>query len=295
VVCNPEFNREAQLSLALRILCGFNIEEIAKALLSNKEAINKKLYRAKKAIKEKNHLQVSLTKSDYKERLDNVLRVIYLLFNEGYYSSVKEDNIREDICWEAMRLIVFLTTCNDLPKDQIYALLALMCFHASRLEARRSGENGDLLYREQDTSKWNTDLIKRGERYLNLSVGGKTISKYHLEASIAFWHTQESTEKWEHILQFYNRLLTIEYSPVIALNRTYALAMANSVSIAIEEALKFDLKDNHHYYCLLAELYRMNADFNTEIKYLNLALACCKKKNEHDLIQTKIEKSIRKQ
>jgi len=291
VVCNPEVNREAQLSLALRILCGFSIEEIAKALLSNKETINKKLYRAKKSIKDKNELQISLTREDYIQRLDNVLRVIYLLFNEGYYSSVKENNIREDVCWEAMRLLVFLTTKDQLPKDQIYALLALMCFHVSRLEARQSGEKGDLLYHEQDETKWNTELIKRGEKYLNLSIGGDTISKYHLEASIAYWHTVKSGEKWERILQLYNRLLTIEYSPVIAMNRTYALARANSVKQAITEALKLDLKNNHHYYCLVAELYRMEKNFQKEIKYLDLALQYSKKKYEHEMIKTKIETS----
>jgi len=291
VVCDPQLSHDAQISLALRILCGFNIDEIAKALLTNKENINKKLYRAKKSIKEKNQFEVSLSNEEYVNRLDNVLRVIYLLFNEGYYSSVKEDNIREDICWEAMRLSVFLTTRSDLPKDKIYALLALMCFHSSRLEARRSGAKGDLLYDEQDRGKWNSGLIKKGESYLNKSVGGNTISKYHLEASIAYWHTVDVDEKWENILQLYNRLLTIEYSPFIAMNRTYALAMANSVDDAIAEALKFDLKDNHHYFCLLGELYRMKGNFKEEVKFLEHALTFSKKHNEQEMIKAKIEKS----
>lgn len=291
VVCNPDLSKAAQICLALRILCGFNIEEIAKALLSNKENINKKLYRAKKSIKEKLHLENQLTEEDYKERLENVLRVIYLLFNEGYYSSVKEENIREDICWEAMRLNIFLTKYDYFEKQKIYALLALMCFHASRLEARRSGESSDLLYHDQDRSKWNKDLIKKGEKYLKLSAKGSSISKYHIEASIAYWHTIESEHKWQNILPLYNRLLTIEYSPIIAMNRTYALAMAESVPKAITEALKFDVKKNHHYYCLLAELYRMEGDSEREISNLSQALQLAKKKNEQALILKKLKKA----
>jgi len=152
VVCDPNLNKQSQLCLALRILCGFNISEIAIALLSNKEAINKKLYRAKKAIKDQQSFETKLTEQQYIERLDNVLRVIYLLFNEGYYSSVNEENIRHDICWEAMRLSVFLSKQAIFPKETIYALLALMCFHASRLQARTAGENGDLLFGEHDIS-----------------------------------------------------------------------------------------------------------------------------------------------
>ncbi len=290
VLCDPKLNRESQLCIALRILCGFSIEEIARALLSNKETINKKLYRAKKAIKERNRVETNLTSSQYVSRLDNVLRVIYLLFNEGYYSSVNEENIRYEICWEAMRLSLFLSEQKIFPKQKIYALIALMCFHASRLDARKSGENVDLLYHEQDKRKWNKDLIQKGRKYLNLSAAGNVISKYHLEAAIAYWHTEETTGKWNNILQLYNKLLTIEYSPIIAMNRTYALAQANSVDEAIQEAHKLELKDNHHYFCLLAELYRMNNNIDKEVEYLNKAIEFANKENEKELINNKLKK-----
>ena len=292
VLCDPELNNESQLCIALRILCGFNIEEIAKALLSNKEAINKKLYRAKKTIKDRGHIHTHLTPEQYTERLDNVLRVIYLLFNEGYYSSAQEANIRHDICWEAMRLCVFLSQQSLFPRQKVFALTALMCFHASRLEARTSGEHGDLLYDEQDRNQWNQDLIAKGQQYLQQAATGNIISKYHLEATIAYWHTREAAGKWERILQLYNKLLTIEYSPVIAMNRTYALAIANSVDEAIEEALKLDLNNNHHYCCLLAELYRLNDNIEQEIEYLNKALKLAGKENEKQLIQSKLERAF---
>ncbi len=291
VICDPDLNKEAQIALALRILCGFNIEEIAKALLSNKESINKKLYRAKKTIKEKNQLNTSLTKDAYLKRLDIVLRVIYLLFNEGYYSSKKEENIRQDLCWEAMRLCIFLSNQTPFTQKKSYALIALMCFHASRLNARSIEGSEDLLYNEQDKSKWDKALIEKGKKYLHDASQGKIVSKYHLEAAIAYWHTVEEVNeqiKWENILQLYNKLLTLEYSPIIAMNRTYALAKANSVKEAIIEAQKLNLQENHLFYCLLAELFKMDGNRTDEKKHLQIALKFAKKENERQLINRKI-------
>ncbi len=292
LLCEPELKREAQLCIALRILCGFSTEEIAKALLSNKETVNKRLYRAKKTLQSRLSIDRVLSPADYKERLDNVLRVIYLLFNEGYYSSTVEDNIRHDLCWEAMRLGIFLSKQNNFELAHVHALIALMCFHASRFNARQSGENGDLLYHEQDRSQWDQRLIQKGQYYLRLASEGKIVSKYHLEASIAFWHTREEESKWEQILMHYNKLLTIEYSPVIAMNRSYALAKAHSPQKAIESASKLELNDNAHYFCLMAELYRMNADTDREIKNLNKALKLAKKENEKELIRRKLERVL---
>ncbi|WP_422358872.1 RNA polymerase sigma factor [Reichenbachiella sp.] len=294
LLCNPELNREAQLCLALRILCGFSAEEIAKALLSNKETVNKKLYRAKKSLQGSLSIEEELTPSDYQKRLDNVLRVIYLLFNEGYYSSTVEENIRNELCWEAMRLGIFLSNQRHFEVDHVQALIALMCFQASRLKARQSDGNGDVLYEEQDPSQWDQELIQKGIQYLKMASKGERISKYHLEATIAFWHTQEQEGKWDKILMLYNKLLTIEYSPIIAMNRSYALARAQSPKKAIEEALKLSLQDNAHYCCLLAELYRMVENIDLEIKHLNEALKLVKKENETALIQRKLEVALGK-
>lgn len=293
VLCDHELNKESQICIALRILCGFSIEEIAKALLSNKATINKKIYRAKKAIKERNRVKTDLSLNQYVARLDNVLRVIYLIFNEGYYSSVNEDNIRHEICWEAMRLSLFLSKQKIFPLQKIHALTALMCFHTSRLDARISEEKGNLLYHEQDKSKWNTALIQKGRKYLKMSSDGDIVSKYHLEAAIAYWHTRDNNSKWNNILQLYNKLLTIEYSPIIAMNRTYALARANSIVEALQEAHKLELKNNHHYFCLLAELYHMDHNIEKEIEYLKIAIGFANKKNEKELIKDKLEKAKR--
>ncbi len=292
LLCDPELKPEAQLCIALRILCGFSTEEIANALLSNKESVNKKLYRAKKSIRTNFSIDTELSPSDFESRLDNVLRVIYLLFNEGYYSSVLEDNIRHDLCWEAMRLGIFLTKQERFDVSHAHALVALMCFHASRFNARASGEHGDLLYHEQDKREWNQDLIKKGEQYLKKASKSNTITKYHLEANIAFWHTQEHENKWVQILMLYDKLLSIENSAHIAMNRSYALAKANSPVLALKEASKLDLKDNAHYFCLMAELYRMNDNSDQEIKHLNKALKLVNKENEGLLIRRKLERAL---
>ncbi|MCT4581062.1 MAG: sigma-70 family RNA polymerase sigma factor [Flavobacteriales bacterium] len=288
VVCDPQLNREAQICLALRILCGFNIEEIAKALLSNKTTINKRLYRAKNELKNKIEFKRQLSEEEYKARMATVLRIIYLIFNEGYYSSVNERNIRYDMCWEAMRLAILLSRKKQFNQPEIEALIALMCFHSSRFEARIEGLNGDLLLNEQDQSKWNFELIEKGKTYLKKSVKESSVSKYHLEAVIAYWHTTESQNKWEHILNLYNQLLVIDYSPIIAMNRVYAVAMAIAVDEALIEAQKLDLTDHSHYYCLLAELHRLKENSSEEINYLSKALALSTKKSEQVLIKNKL-------
>jgi predicted RNA polymerase sigma factor len=132
-----------------------------------------------------------------------------------------------------------------------------MCFHASRFEARINQQAEIILYEDQDETLWNRELIDRGQYYLNLASSGTVVTKYHLEAAIAWWHTnkEDTPEKWEGILQLYNKLLQTAYSPIAALNRTYALAKANGKEQAISEAEKLQLNGNHLYHSLLGKLY----------------------------------------
>jgi len=286
--CHPALGKESQIALALRILCGFSIDEIVSALLSNKESINKKLYRAKSKLRE-NNITIDLPEpSEINARLDAVLKTLYLLFNEGYYSANPNKSIRKDLCLEAMRLNILLTDNKVTDQPKTNALLSLMCFHASRLEARQDVDGEYILYDEQDTALWNQDLIKRGEHFLNRAAKGDKLSKYHLEAAIAYWHTQKKDDdRWERILQLYNYLLQIEYSPIAALNRTYALSKANGSTKALSEALKLKLEDNHLYHMLLAELYS-NFDNQKMIVHLNKALKLSKSEGEKRLINKKL-------
>ncbi len=288
-VCHPSISAEAQISLALRILCGFGIEEIANAFLSNKETINKRLYRAKEKL---HHEKVQIEFPSEKEidkRLDNVLTTLYLLFNEGYYSESSDNILREDLCLEAMRLTYLLIENEQTNLPRVNALLSLMCFHASRFAARKN-ENGEVvLYQDQDEKLWNAELISKGIFFINKASQGKIISKYHLEASIAYWHTikADTKEKWESILLLYNQLLQIEYSPVAALNRTFALSKVYGKQEAIKEAEKLQLTNNHYYYTLLGELYKdIN---NTKAKqYFEAAYSLAKTQTDKRTIKKKI-------
>lgn len=291
-ICNPIIPAEAQIGLALRILCGFGIDEIAEAFLTNKETINKRLFRAKEKLRIEN-IKIELpTENDVNARLETVLTTLYLLFNEGYHSSTQKTHLRKELCLEAMRLNYFLIENKTTNKPIVNALMALMCFHSSRFEARTNQLGEPILYDQQDKNLWNEELIAKGNFYLIQSAQGNELSKYHLEANIAYWHSSkiENPKKWDNILQAYNQLLLIEYSPITALNRTYALAQVKGKQTAIIEAEKLNLTDNHLYFSLLGNLYTdidyMKAIKNFEIA-LNLAMTNADKstitKNLYDL------------
>lgn len=288
-VCHPAIPVEAQIGLSLRILCGFGIGEIADAFLSNKETINKRLLRAKEKLRAEN-VRIELpAPADIDSRLATVLKTIYLLFNEGYYSVSQLATVRKELCFEAMRLCAMLVEHPSTNTPSVNALLALMCFHASRLEARTNAAGELILYDEQDAGLWNTDLISKGGYFLRCAGTGQILSRYHLEAGIAWWNTQQqdTQEKWESILQLYNQLLQIEYSPVAALNRTYALAKANGKAAAIVEAGKLQLTGNHFYYLLLGELYT-GIDVHKAQQYFQRALVLAKTPAEQLAIQKKL-------
>ena len=281
-VCTPAIASEAQIGLALRILCGFGIDEIAEAFLSNKETINKRLFRAKEKLRTENIKMELPPEHEVVKRLDNVLHIIYLLFSEGYYSQTQNQILQKDLCVEALRLGLMLTAYDrtNLPKTN--ALIALMCFHASRFDARQTNDNTVVLYEAQNEALWDQALINQGQYFLALSAQGHEVSSYHLEARIAYWHCikEDTPEKWEEILQLYNDLLMINYSPSVALNRTFALYKANGKKAALAEAEKLKLENNHFYFLLLGELYK-DIDNKKALAHLQRA---------HDLAKTEAER-----
>ncbi len=290
-ICDPLIANEAQISLALRILCGFGIDEIAEAFLSTKSTVNKRLFRAKEKLRNTFESLEFPPDDEIHDRLDNVLSTLYLLFNEGYYSSTQNETLQKDLCLEATRLCFLLTEYPPTNTPQTNALLSLMCFNASRLNARINQEGNHLLYDEQNKDLWDDDLIEKGQYFLQKSANGNEISSYHLEAAIAHYHANKNTDesKWENVLQLYNKLLQINYSPIVALNRTYAFYKARGTKLAIPEAKKLKLEKNHFYFILLAELY-LEQDANQSINYLEKALKVAKNKNDKNFIQEKINK-----
>lgn len=288
-ICHPSIPVEAQIGLALRILCGFGVAEIANAFLTNKETINKRLSRAKEKLRTENVRIEFPGNAEIHQRLDTVLTTLYLLYNEGYYSESQDAVLREDLCLEAMRLAYLLVENEQTNLPPVNALLALMCFHSSRFEARKDSNGELVLYEDQDETRWNEALIAKGAWFLHRASQGNVLSRYHLEASIAYWNTQkaDTKEKWENILQLYNQLLQIAYSPVAALNRTYALSKVHGKQAAITAAEKLKLHDNHYYFTLLGELYT-NIDNTIAAKHFRQALALAVTHTDKQTIQKKL-------
>lgn len=236
--CRPEISEEYQIVLVLKILCGFSNQEIALALFKSEDAVAKAYLRSKDKLKETGFLAQVPTGYELNNRLENLLRIIYLLFNEGYKASHGELLVRKELCFEAIRLTSHILDHASLPSHHANSLMALMHFQASRFESRINDEGMLLTLKEQDREKWDRDLIAKGLRYLDKATEAEVISEYFLQASIAGVHCFakdfESTN-WQSILKLYNLLLKINSSKIISLNRIVASAKVNGAQIALNE------------------------------------------------------------
>ena len=288
-ICHPSLPAEAQSGLALRLLCGFGIDEIANAFLISKETANKRLFRAREKLRNENISLDFPEPHELPSRLESVLATLYLLFNVGYYSESDDSIIREDLCEDAMRVTFLLTKNDNTARPEVFALLALMSFHASRFAARINGNGDVVLYDDQDESLWNHELIAKGVAFLAKSATGTRLTRYHLEATIAYWHTKKSgaSEKWKNILELYDTLLEIAPSPVAALNRIYALAKVEGEAAAIPAAEQLNPEGNPYYYTLLGELYR-NMDQDKSRAFLEKALSYARTQKDRNTILRKM-------
>jgi RNA polymerase sigma factor (sigma-70 family) len=295
--CHPLLKEEDQVALTLKTVSGFGIPEISKALLSNDETIQKRLYRAKQFILEKNIKFEIPSGRDLNKRLEMVHAVLYLLFNEGYNSTKADELIQYDLCAEAMRLCKLLVEQPSLTSSSSPALLSLMCFHAARFNSRLDENNSIILLAHQDRSKWNKELIKIGSYYLNLSSQGNNISVYHIESAIAAEHA--STENfentnWMRLLQMYDLLLQLKPSPMVELNRAVVLAEIGQIQTAIETILSIKridhLLNSHYIYsAVLGDLYQRMNDTERATEYLLEAFHLTTSDAEKKLITKKLE------
>lgn len=290
--CHPSIPAESQIALTLKTLCGLSIKEIAKSFLTNDEAISKRIYRAKEKIKtEKIELEVPQG-NELPQRIDSVLKSLYLLFNEGYNSSHPEKLIREDLCEEAMRLCLLLTQHRLTNYPRSRALLSLMCFQSSRLNARLDDKQNIILLKYQDRNKWYRPLIQKGFDYLDSAAEPFEVSTYHLEAAIASLHAAapsfEQTD-WRSIYDLYEMLYQLQPNPVVAMNKAIASAYAISKQKALQElqAIK-GLEQHHLYYASIGEIYfDMNEKENAK-KYFEKAFNLTLSQSEKQLLMEKI-------
>jgi RNA polymerase sigma factor (sigma-70 family) len=290
--CHPAIPEDSQIAFVLKTLCGLSVAEIAKAYLTNEETIAKRIYRAKEKIKS-GDIQLEVPQQDeLPERLDVVLKSLYLLFNEGYNSSNPDLLIRDDLCAEALRLCYLLSEHPLTNLSITRALMALLCFQSSRLEARLDENGKIILLKFQDRSKWNRELIKRGFHYLDSATNENDVSRYHFEAAIASIHAAalsfEQTD-WKSIYHLYEAYYQLEPGPIIALNKAIASAYAISRENALKELMQ--IKGLEQYYLYYASAGEMYFDLNkkTEAKsYFEKALGLTSSLTEQQLLQEKI-------
>jgi RNA polymerase sigma-70 factor (ECF subfamily) len=266
VCCHPSIAPDAQVVLALKVLCGFGTGEIARAFLSTEAAVEKQLTRTKQRIADAG-LGFNLPEgADLAPRLDGVLAALYLLFNEGYKASAGDRLLREELCAEAIRLTALLVghPVGNTPRS--HALLALMLLTAARFPSRLD-EHGDLLrLDDQDRTKWDQSLINRGLAALAAAAQGNDLSEYHLQAGIAAIHdtaSEAASTDWPRILAHYDELYRLKPSPIVALNRAVAVAHVHGPQTGLDAIAAIPGRDRleSHYllHAVLGELHwRLN-------------------------------------
>jgi len=254
VCCHPGIAPEAQVALVLRTLCGFGEREIAAAFLVSEAAVSKRLVRARQFLRETGVSFDLPAPGELAPRVDALLQALYLLFNEGYKASHGDSLLRTDLCEESVRLCEVLVASAVGDRPEAWALLALTHFGVARQAARVAPDGNMLLLAEQDRSLWDRDRIKRGVACLERSGRGERVSKYHLEAGIAFFHCMARdfhTTAWTEILALYDMLVAIDSSPVVGLNRAVVLAKVEGPRAGLDAIAQLPRADALEYYHLL--------------------------------------------
>jgi len=259
--CHPALAPEAQIALTLREVCGLATEEIARAFLTAAPTLAQRIVRAKAKIRDARIPYQVPERPELAERLDSVLRVIYLVFNEGYSASAGTVLTRHDLSGEAIRLARLLI--DLLPEPEAIGLLALMLLHESRRAARTSPEGDLVLLEEQDRSLWDPAQIEEGLALVPRALSSGQVGPYALQAAIAAVHARAPSAKatdWAQIVQLYDLLLRAEPSPVVELNRAVAVAMRDgpAAGLTLVDALleRGQLSNYHLAHAARAEMCR---------------------------------------
>ncbi|MEX0288752.1 MAG: RNA polymerase sigma factor [Flavobacteriaceae bacterium] len=278
--CHPALSVEYQIILSLKLIGGFGNKEIARVLLKKEEAVAKSFTRAKRKLKEEISTLDIPIEIGLQSRLFVVIRVIYLLFSEGYAPSSGDVAIKKDVCFEAIRLAMLLHENEYCRHPNLEALIALMCFHVSRFDARLDDQMEIVDLEHQDRSKYNKELIQIGIKHLEKSgTKAQQPSNYHLEAAVSYYHCVASSFQktdWKSILHLYNLQLERQYSPVVELNRIIPYYKVYGPEKALKKLEQYKVsphfKDSKLYYAIWAELLTQTGSFKKAEEALRAAI-----------------------
>lgn len=293
--CHPALSSEARLALTLKTLCGLSVAEIARAFLVSHSAMNQRLVRAKNKIKLSGIAYRIPTEAQLSDRLDSVLAVIYLIFNESYSAYEGQSLTREDLGNEAVRLGQLLNTL--LPTPEVKGLLALMLLHQSRDAARSSTTRSFIPLEEQDRNLWDSKKTSEGQALLLTAMAKKKPGKYQIQAAISALHAQATywqNTDWRQILMLYDTLLKVEPSPIVELNMLAVLTHSGKHSKALKglDALEIELKNYQPFYAARAEVHaKLNNKTNAARDY-NRSIKLSKNTPERDYLQSKLTKLL---
>jgi RNA polymerase sigma-70 factor (ECF subfamily) len=293
--CHPAIDPKVQVPLTLREVCGLTTEEIAKAFLTSPATMAQRIVRGKAKIRDAGIPFVIPGLSDLPGRLDGVLSVIYLIFNEGYSASSGDSLVRSDLSEEAIRLCRLLL---DLHNDaEVKGLLALMLLHESRRTARTSSDGEIVLLEDQDRSSWDREMISQGKTLVEQSLASRRFGFYTLQAAISAVHADAETATatdWNQIVALYSVLIQVDPSPVVELNRAVAVAMRDGPDagiVLIDAILKRgELVGYHLAHSARGELLRRAGQVAEAISAFEQALGLTKQEPERRFLTDRLEK-----
>jgi RNA polymerase sigma-70 factor (ECF subfamily) len=292
--CHPAIDPSVQVPLTLREVCGLTTEEIAHAFLTTPPTMAQRIVRGKAKIRDANIPFAIPSREDLPERLDAVLAVIYLVYNEGYSASTGQTLLRTDLADEAIRLARLVLQL--LPDPEVMGLLALMLLHESRRAARISSDGDIVLLEDQDRSLWSRALIDEGQRLVEQAFASQTVGAYGIQAAISAVHAEAASPAetdWAQIVALYDLLLQAEPSPIVELNRAVAVAMRDgpAAGLALIDAIlaRGDLAGYHLAHSARGELLRRLGRIDLAIEAFERALTLAKQEPETRFLTRKLE------
>lgn len=292
--CHPYLSPKDRIAFALKTVSGFSSKEIAAALLTKEETIKKRISRARASIQKEN-IRFQIPKGiALVSRLDSVMEVLYLIFNEGFHSTKKEIIVRKELCAEAMRLCKMVLNHKNTKTPKAYALFAIMCFHAARIDSKTTHDNQLLDLQNQDRSKWYFPLVNLGNNAMHKAVETDTFSTYHYEAAIAAEHLKAKTFEdthWKAILHWYECLYELQPTPIHLLNMAVVLLQDSRFRESYQLLKQLDPETlgqrSYLYYATLSEYHVTQKEYAEAISHIEMALRLVTNQQEKEYLEKK--------